>query len=83
MDGAPSFVGWLSFQKLWVRHLPAHEQGFRTALPGRESMAWQLSQGFALGYFRLLPPGGNVQPFEIYLHRELPVCIISPKNKES
>jgi hypothetical protein len=32
---------------------------FRTAPTGRKSSSHMLTQGFTLGYFRLLPPGGT------------------------
>jgi hypothetical protein len=36
-------------------------QGVHTALTGRESLCRTLTQGFTLGYFRLLPPGGTAK----------------------
>jgi hypothetical protein len=39
---------------------PEKLHGFHTAPLGRESLGRTLSQGFTLGYFRPLPPGGTM-----------------------
>jgi hypothetical protein len=35
---------------------------FAAALRGAKGVGWLETQGFTLGYFRILPPGGDEQP---------------------
>jgi hypothetical protein len=45
--------------------------GFHTAPPGRGSLGRTLPQGFTLGYFRPLPPGGTVLDASLLPHLDL------------
>ena len=56
--GSSALEGWIECTCHGSLNPPA-EQGFRTAPPGRKSSDRTLTQGFTLGYFRLLPPGGT------------------------